>query len=299
MNPELFAELSGLWCVADDLVDLRRFVDWAAKARAAEPEQAKPRAAARTAGPTGRAIAEVPIRGMMLKSTNWYGASTQQVKRDVRAAAAEPEVGGILLSIDSPGGIVAGTDDLAAEIRAANKKKPVWTFAEDLMASAAYWAGSQAERVVANSASALVGSIGTYQVIYDVSAALEQMGVKAHVFKTGPLKAIGVEGAPVTEDQVQHLQSIIDGLQQIFEGSVAKARGLSAKAMSQVNHGGTFLATEALQKGLIDAIDSKERTLAEFARALGSPSNGRRPAKSESRALLPRAQRRLPTVTTL
>lgn len=62
---------------------------------------------------------------------------------------------------------MAGTDDLARDVKAASRAKPLWAHIEDMGASAAYWVASQASKITANSETALVGSIGTLQVIHD------------------------------------------------------------------------------------------------------------------------------------
>src|SRR5581483_9650939 len=111
-------------------------------------------------------------QGMLMKGqSSMGGTSTVMARRDIRQAVADQDVAGILLAIDSPGGTVAGTDDLAAEVRQARTSKPVWAAIDDLGASAAYWVASQTQRVTVNSPTALVGSIGTLQVIRDLSAA--------------------------------------------------------------------------------------------------------------------------------
>ena len=91
-------------------------------------------------------IAVIEIRGAMTKfgSSMSESGSTIQARRAIRAAANDETVGQILLIIDSPGGTVAGTKELADDVAAANKIKPVTVQVEDMAASAAYWAASAA-----------------------------------------------------------------------------------------------------------------------------------------------------------
>lgn len=216
-------------------------------------------------------IAAITLAGVLMKQQSSIGGtSTIQARREIRQAANDPDVGAILLLIDSPGGTVAGTDDLAAEVRAAAKIKPVVAHIDDMTASAAYWVASQADRVTANSPTALVGSIGTLWVIDDESAAAEQAGVKTLVFKTGPLKGFGTPGAPVTEAQAAHVQGLVDSIQKNFDVAVQKGRGLSAKQLESVRHGGVFTAEEAVNNRLIDAIQPLSKTITELTRSLPS-----------------------------
>lgn len=212
-------------------------------------------------------IAVVMLTGVLMKSVPSMesGTSTIEARKAIRKAAADPDVSAILLAIESPGGTVSGTFDLAADIKAAAKSKPVWAQIEDLGASAAYAAASQADRIFANNSTAEVGSIGTVMVVYDQSVQAEKVGIKTLVFKTGPLKGAGVPGSTVTDDQQQYFQSRIDEAQKSFDAAVQKGRSLTDKQLEAVKTGGVFGAEEAMSKKLIDGIQSMETTLNQLA----------------------------------
>lgn len=213
----------------------------------------------------GKSVAVVRLTGVMLKGMRGQGTtSTIVARKEIMDAAADPEVSAILLAIDSPGGSVAGTEALANDIRAAGRQKPVVAQIEDLGASAAFWAASQASQVFANAKSALVGSIGSYQVMYDESAAAEAQGVKVMVFATGSLKGMGTPGTAVSPEQASYVQSLVDSIQMSFDAAVQKGRGLSNKELSDVRHGGVMSATAALNAKLIDGIQPLSKTLAEL-----------------------------------
>jgi signal peptide peptidase SppA len=220
-----------------------------------------------SSGSQSQSIAVVMLTGPLMKSVSSAdpGTSTVQARRELRKAAADPDVSAILLAIDSPGGTVAGTADLAAEIRNASAKKPVWAFVDDLGASAAYWAASQADKVFANDRTALVGSIGTLAVVYDLSAAAEQNGVKTLVFGTGPLKGAGAPGSPVTEEQQAYFRAMVEDAQTSFDAAVRKGRGLTEKQLADAKTGGVFGAEESLHRKLIDGIQSFDKTLSDLA----------------------------------
>jgi signal peptide peptidase SppA len=218
-------------------------------------------------GRGGKSLAVVEVNNVLTKSATWWGTSSVQVRQNVRQAAADPNVSGILLAIDSPGGTVAGTADLAADVRAARRQKPVWAQIQDLGASAAYWVASQADQVFANDRTALVGSVGTLMTVYDMSALAEKAGVKALVFATGPLKGTGAMGAPVTDGQQAYLQQIVDDSQASFDAAVRAGRGMSAKELAAVRTGAVFTAPQALDLKLLDGIRSLDRTLEALAQA--------------------------------
>lgn len=218
-------------------------------------------------GPKGESIGVVMLAGPLMKAVGSMepGTSTVQARRDLRKAAADPEISAILLAIDSPGGTVAGTADLAADVLSAQKRKPVWAYVADLGASAAFWIGSQAERLVANDRTALVGSIGTLAVVYDLSAMAEKEGIKTLVFGTGPLKGAGAPGAAVTEEQQEYFRGMVEDAQRSFDHAVRSGRKITAGQLADAKTGGVFGATEALDRKLIDAIDSWDRTVSELA----------------------------------
>jgi signal peptide peptidase SppA len=262
----------GLWCMEPgaltSFVDLVSRTDMRQHVAAFRPPVPPQPTAEQAPAKGGKTTAVIRIAGTMAKSAGSFGgSSTVQTRREVRAAVNDPNVSGILLAIDSPGGNVAGTADLAADVKAARRKKPVWAHIDDLGASAAYWVASQADQVFANTPTALVGSIGTYGSVMDMSAAAERAGIRVHVFRTGPLKGAGSPGDVVTDEQLAHMQKRVDDTQTHFDDAVRKGRGLTAAQMDAVRTGGVWLAEEAKSLRLIDGVRSLESTLAALAAA--------------------------------
>lgn len=222
----------------------------------------------------GQSIAVVRVLGTLMKGqSSMGGTSTVQLRRDIRQAAADQEVSAIMLVIDSPGGTVAGTFDLAAEVKSARKSKPIYAQIDDLGASAAFWVASQADKVYASNPTTLVGSIGTLMVVYDASGAAEKEGVRALVFATGPIKGAGSPGAPVTDEQRAYFQQLIDETQKSFDGAVQKGRGLTDRQLADVRSGAVFVAATALDRKLIDGIQPLARSMDELIRASSQSSS--------------------------
>lgn len=260
----------GVWAMRHDaalaLLAVVREADWpthfrstAARAEV-QPAKAESSIAMIPAG-DGKSTAVIQLAGTLMKARSSFGGtSTVQARRDVRAAARNPDVSGILLHIDSPGGTVAGTSDLAAEVKAARRLKPVFAQIEDQAASAAYWVASQASKVYANSATAMAGSIGT------MLAVSKETGGRVTVFTSGPLKAPGASGE-LTDEQSAYLQGLVNGWQSEFDAAVKSGRRLTDKQLAAVNSGAVFLANTARELRLIDGVQSAEATLAELAAA--------------------------------
>lgn len=213
-------------------------------------------------------VAIIKATGSLMKqASSMGGTSTIQLRRDIRAAAGDKDVSAILLAIDSPGGTVAGTSDLAADVAAARQRKPVWAHIDDLGASAAYWIASQADAIFANSPTALVGSIGTIMTVYDLSKNAEKEGVRAMVFATGPLKGAGTPGTEITDEQAAYFQSMVEESQQYFDAAVKTGRGLSSSELQSVKTGGVFSAVTAKSLKLIDGIRALDDTIEAIAKA--------------------------------
>ena len=202
-------------------------------------------------------VAEIPITGPLLRSPGIFerligAADTVAIARHVEAAASMPSVKSILLTINSPGGSIAGIPELAALVRAAAAKKSVVAFTDGVMASAAYWLASQASTIIA-STSASVGSIGVYIPWQDSSARAAAMGIKTGVVTNagGTLKGMGHPGTSYSEEQMAHLQAKADELFGMFKGDVTAAR---RRIKPDAIKGQTFFGRSALAAGLVDEV---------------------------------------------
>jgi signal peptide peptidase SppA len=231
------------------------------------PDSPEPHAVARSdrGYPVADGTAVIELCGPLMKHTSSLteGSSTVEARRQIRAAVADPDVSSILLLIDSPGGTAAGTQELADDVAWAKSQKPTFAHIDDLGASAAYWIASQADKVFANE-TALVGSIGTFIVVYDMSEWAANEGIKVHVVRAGKFKGMGVAGTEVTDEQLEELQRIVDALNSHFIKAVARGRGFDSKTAKELADGRIHPASEAKQKKLIDGVQSLDKTLAQL-----------------------------------
>jgi signal peptide peptidase SppA len=212
-----------------------------------------------------KTLAVVPLTGLLTKPRNWMGTSTVEARLAIKQAVADDAVSGILLAVNSPGGTVAGSDELAQEVKAARRKKPVFAQIEDLGASAAMHAAAYASEVWANSESAIVGSVGTMWQFLDTKEYQDKLGIKEVAFTTGPMKAFGF-GLGISEEQGKAIQAIVDNHQQPFTRAI-KSRGLTDNQMAEVLTGAPFAAPRAQQLKLIDGIRGMDKTIQALASA--------------------------------
>lgn len=221
---------------------------------------------ARKPYPMNGSVALLSLAGPMSKGGGPSlsdACSTVALRRQVRQASADADVSAILLTVDSPGGEVAGTADLAGDVWKAAQGKPLYAYIEDFGASAAYWVASQANAVYANP-SALVGSIGIYMVVPDTSDMAAKEGVKVHVVRAGDHKGTGVLGAPITDDHLTHFQGIVNDLNRQFLAAVKTGRGLDLTQNVAPANGQVYVGAKARAAGLVDGITSRDNVLAKL-----------------------------------
>ena len=221
---------------------------------------------------TGDGIAVIQVSGVLMKfvSSLTDGTSTVRLREQVRRAAASKNVRGIFLHIDSPGGTVAGTEDLATDIARAARRKPVHAYFEDLTASAALWIGSQAS-VTSCNATALVGSIGTYMLVYDLSKLAENEGIEPVLIRAGePYKGAGAPGTEVTQVQRDKWQKDINALNEHFLRGVARGRNLPIERVRELNTGEVWIGQAARQVGLVDHVESIDGAMSRLRQATSS-----------------------------
>lgn len=212
-------------------------------------------------------VARIPMSGQVTKGDSSFGGvNTVRARKAVRKAVNDDQVESILLHIDSPGGTVSGTGDLAADISRANTIKPVYTYFEDLGASAAYWIGSQARRIYANP-TAQIGSIGTMTYVEDTSKMYEKAGIKVTLIATGKYKGQWIDGNPVSDEYIDSIREEIHDLNEHFLAGVLNGRKkMTREQLASVADGRVFIAAKAKKLGLIDQVASLDDVLAKIGR---------------------------------
>jgi signal peptide peptidase SppA len=216
----------------------------------------------------------IGLYGSLMKQQASMSRSTSTVmtRKRIRAAVNNADVSAILLHVESPGGTAAGTKELADDVAAAAKQKPVYAFIEDLGASAAYWIASQATKVFANS-TAIVGSIGTYGVIYDYSAMAAKEGIKAHVIRAGAMKGAGTPGTEITAEQLAEQQKIVNDLNEFFIRGVKAGRNFTLEATRELADGRVYVGQAAVERKLIDGVQSLDDTFSQLVAKATKRSN--------------------------
>jgi len=176
-----------------------------------------------------------------------------EVVAQIDTAAQNSNIQGILLSVDSPGGAVAPSVEIAYAIKRAKEQKPVVVYAKGTIASGSYYASIWADKIIANPGS-MVGSIGVIMQGADLSGVMDKIGIKSQVVKAGKYKQIGTPDRPWKNYEVKELNKVIQGTYDMFTQDVADARGLDIKKRDQFANAHIFTAAQAKEVGLIDAL---------------------------------------------
>ena len=205
--------------------------------------------------------------------------SPQDFAAAVRAAAADPNVSEIVLSVDSPGGTVDGTNTAAEAVRDATRAKPVTAVADGMMASGAYWIASQASRVVVDP-TALVGSIGVIATHVDRTKEATEAGIKVSYFRSVEHKALGQPYEALTDEAASDLRDVVAAAHAQFVPADDTKRGpLSPAAAS----GRVFTGIEAVTAGLADSVGTLQSVLDEIVRDHQRGGRGTRAASAAGR----------------
>lgn len=207
-------------------------------------------------------IAVINISGPILKAGGECGEpGALHFNSWIKMANASPRIKGILLQIDSPGGMVDGTQTVVDAIR--NSKKPIVAFIDDgMMASAATWIGTAAKEVYASQKTDRIGSIGVFRTIYDYTGWFEKMGIKVHEIyapqSTDKNKdyydALKGNYDPAKKELEFIANQFIDSIKSFREGKLNLSKG-------DPFTGKMFNADQAIEIGLIDGYMSIEEAV--------------------------------------
>lgn len=196
-------------------------------------------------------IAVIDISGVITPYQNilsvlFGGTDVQSIGEQLESAVNDPAIGGIILRIDSPGGIITGVEELASTIAAARGKKPIVAYAYGNAASAAYWIASAADRIVAGPTTSL-GSIGVAMAV----AKDQDRGWVRFVSSNAPGKNID----PSTREGQDSIQRRLDAMEAEFVAAVAAHRGISTeKVLQDFGRGDVLPAREAVRVGMADMV---------------------------------------------
>ena len=212
----------------------------------------------------GEHIARLPLNGTI--------TDNRDLVRLVERSGRDPQVRALLVSIDSPGGTVAGGEALHTAIRGVRAAgKPVVAVMGGTAASAGYMVALPAERIFAREAT-LTGSIGVILQSFEVSELMERLGLRAEALTSGPLKDQPSPFRPLTEQGRASLNAVVQDMQSQFVAMVVAGRNMPEERVREIADGRVMTGRQAVTLGLVDAIGGEAEARRWLAEAHGLPA---------------------------
>ena len=209
--------------------------------------------------PSGN-VALIKINGEIGSGGNLFssGAVSDKIIAEIKDANSNPYVKALLVEINSPGGSVVATKEIASALKSVNKTKVCWL--RDTAASGAYWIASECNYIVADNFT-ITGSIGVTGSYIEFSGLFEKYGINYVRLVSGEEKDIGSPYRKPTQKEIESLQAILDEIHSAFVKEIAHNRNLTINDVEKIADGSVFTGEHAKELGLIDKIGGKDDAL--------------------------------------
>lgn len=185
-------------------------------------------------------------------------ANADKIIDNLKEAKENPVIKALLIEINSPGGTVVATRNIANYLKSINKTKVC--LLKDVATSGAYWIASACDVIVSDEYT-ITGSIGVTASYLEFSKFFEKYGINYVRIVSGEEKDMGTPFREPTEKEIKNLQDIINEMHKEFIEDVAENRNLSIQKVSEIADGSIFTGKKALELGLIDVLGDKEKAI--------------------------------------
>ena len=229
-----------------------------------------------------RRIAVIPVRGVI-----GGAVKTDELLRTLGTVRRTQRIRAALLEIDSPGGSASASEALYVAVKRLASAKPVVAWIRGTGASGAYFLACGATRIL-TFPSAIVGSIGVISIRPIAVEALQRLGTRINVVKTGKFKDLGAPWREPTADDEAKERQLVDAIFRRFVGAVQTSRGLNDNALARVTTGEVWLGSQAVDLKLVDAVSEHEEAALEVAQDLAGLPHHQTVRLGPKRSLLQR-----------
>lgn len=224
-------------------------------------------------------IGVIHVEGLITGSSSSGGfmgvsAAAPSLMKQLKEAREDKGIKAVLIRINSPGGSAAASQEIGQEIDKIRKEgKKVVASMGDVAASGGYWIAAKADRIIADPAT-MTGSIGVIMETENMQELFDKIGISPQTIKSGPFKDMGSPSRPMTDEERNILQSMVDDIYQQFVDVVAEGRKMDRDKVLELADGRIFTGRQAKEKGLVDELgnyyDAVDLT-AELAGIKGEP----------------------------
>lgn len=217
--------------------------------------------------PVGQKVAVVELEGIIVQA--------EPIVRELNEHRENPSVRAVVIRVNSPGGVVAPTQEIYSAIQRLRKSgKPVVASLGSVAASGGYYVATAADLIYANPGT-LTGSIGVIMQLANVEGLLKKVGVDLVVVKAGHYKDIGNFARAMTPEERRILQSLLDDVYNQFVDAVALGRKLDKATVESFADGRVVSGQQAKQLKMIDTLGGLDDAIEGAARLAGLPSKPR------------------------
>ncbi|MFZ2455329.1 MAG: signal peptide peptidase SppA [Candidatus Altiarchaeia archaeon] len=214
----------------------------------------------------GQKVAIIPIKGEITAegcSASLFSSAScvnvAAIKEVLKAADKDDSIRAVVLDINSGGGSVVPSRELAYVVR--DMKKPVVACIRETGASGAYYIASASDHIVADRDS-MTGSIGVIMTIQHMYGLYEKLGINVTVIKSGKVKDIGSPYREMTPEENAELTDMVDKIYEDFVSDVALNRNMSVEYVKSISDGSIYLGREAMDLGLVDSLGTIDDAVA-------------------------------------
>jgi protease-4 len=188
--------------------------------------------------------------------------SSMAFEKRMHALRVDPEIAAILIRIDSPGGAVAPSQEMAEAVRRAKKDKKVVCSMGTVAASGGYYVASQCDEVFASQGS-ITASIGVISEAPKLQNVLSLLRIEMEVYKSGALKDAGSPFRATTDEERAFFTKFVKGIYEQFLADVAEGRKgkITLEQLRPIADGRILTGKEAKEAGLVDTIGDFEAAL--------------------------------------
>ena len=220
--------------------------------------------------PGGAKVAVVEVEGV-IGVTAERSLDTEGIIRTLGEYRDDPAVRAVVLRINSPGGVVAPTQEIFTAVRRLrDAKKPVVASLGSVAASGGYYVAVAADRIYA-SPGTLTGSIGVVMQLANLEGLLKKVGVEYIVVKAGAYKDVGSFARSMTPEERRILQALLDDVYDQFILAVADGRGLEPKDVRAFAEGRIYSGRQAQRLKMVDDLGGLEDAIEAAAKMAGLP----------------------------
>lgn len=184
------------------------------------------------------------------------GISPRLVRKQLERAAEDRSIKGVVLRVESPGGSIAASQEIAAMVR--DYEKPIVVSMADMAASGGYYIAAPAQGIVAQPGT-LTGSIGVISTLMNMDGLYEMLGIEVETFKSGEHK--DMFSRSLTEEERKIMQDISDEAYNQFVAAVAEGRNMSIEEVRKLATGQIYLGSQALALGLVDRLGGTDEAV--------------------------------------